>query len=462
MPERADSYRMPPGFRWGAATAAYQIEGAVDVDGRAPSVWDVFCSRLRGTQTGESGAVACDHYRRMPADVALMRDLGLQAYRFSVAWPRIVPAGRGAVNEAGLVFYDRLVEQCLAAGIEPWCTLFHWDSPQALEERYGSWRSREIAQDFSDYVGVVVRRLGDRVRHWMTLNEVPCFTDLGYGVGEQPRHAPGTVVASRREVWQTVHHAMLAHGLAVQAIRAASPRPCLVGMADCPGVMVPWAETPEDIAATRLAMEDRWCNGAVTWPALTGRFSDRFLRNRAADGSMPVVAPGDLATIHQPLDFYGVNVYSGATVRAAANAEGFEVLPYADQYPRLHMPWLQIVPDALYWAMRHIHETIGFRGDLVITENGCAADDKVKNTGEVQDLERILYMRSYLRQAHRLVNEGYPLTTYFAWSLMDNFEWSWGYARRFGLVHVNYETQERIPKLSARWYAACIRQHRIV
>lgn len=455
------SYQFPAGFRWGAATAAYQIEGAVAEDGRKPSVWDTFAA-THGTRTGESGAIACDHYHRMESDVALMKALGLQAYRFSVAWPRVLPDGTGAVNERGLAFYSRLVDTLLAAGIQPHVTLFHWDSPQALEDRYGSWRSRRMAQDFADYCGVVVRRLGDRVTDWMTINEVPCFTTLGYGVKQRPPHAPGTIVQTQKEVWQTVHHAMLGHGLACQAIRAATPRPCRVALVDNCAIPVPWAETDADIAAARRAFQDQWANGAVTYPALTGRYSDLFTTRKTAAGDMPDIAPGDLATIHQPLDAYGINVYSGSYVRAADNADGFAMIPYAEGHPRLDMPWLQVVPEALYWAVRHIVDDTGFAGDFLIAENGCAAQDALTHQGEVLDNDRIHYLRAYLRQAHRLTAEGYRLKGYFQWSLMDNFEWSWGYAKRFGMVFTNYQTQERIPKLSARWYRECIRQNRVV
>jgi beta-glucosidase len=456
------SYAFPAGFVWGAATASYQIEGAIAEDGRSPSVWDTFATRLHGTRTGESGAVACDHYHRWREDIQLMKSLGLKAYRFSVAWPRVIPGGTGAVNAAGLDFYSRLVDGLLEAGITPHVTLFHWDSPQALEDRYGSWRSRQMARDFADYCTVVVKRLGDRVTDWMTINEVPCFTTLGYGVGKQPPHAPGTIVKTEKEVWQTVHHAMLAHGLACQAVRAASPRPCRVALVDNCAVPVPWAETEADIAAARIAFQDMWANGAVSFPALTGRYSDLFTRRKSALGAMPDIAPGDLETIRQPLDAYGLNIYSGTYVRAAANPDGFELIPYAEGYPRLDMPWLQVVPEAIYWAARHVVETCGFQGDLFVSENGCAAQDALTASGEVLDNDRIHYLRSYLRQTHRLCAEGYRMRGYFQWSLMDNFEWAWGYAKRFGMVFTNYQTQERTPKLSAQWYAECIRQNRVV
>jgi beta-glucosidase len=319
-----------------------------------------------------------------------------------------------------------------------------------------------MATDFADYCTVVVKHLGDRVTDWMTINEVPCFTQLGYGVGKQPPHAPGTIVKTQKEVWQTVHHAMLAHGLACQAIRAATPRPCKIALVDNCSTPIPWAETEADIVAARRAFQDQWCNGAVTFPALTGRYSELFLKHKGAENAVPDILPGDMETIRQPLDRYGINIYSGNYVRAAANDDGYEAIPYAEGYPRLDMPWLQVVPESLYWAVRHVIDSTGFAGEIVISENGCAAQDAVTPSGEVLDNDRIHYLRSYLRQAHRLCAEGYPLKGYFAWSLMDNFEWAWGYAKRFGMVYTNYQTQERTPKLSAQWYAECIRQNRVV
>lgn len=460
MPE---SYVFPKDFIWGAATASYQIEGAADLDGRKPSVWDTFSRRPGGVRTGETGDIANDHYHRFDSDLALMASLGIKHYRCSLAWPRIIPDGRGAVNEAGIDFYKRLFDSCAKHGITPHVTLFHWDSPQALEDRYGSWRSREIADDFADYVAVAVKRLGDRVSHWMTMNEIPCFTFLGYATKlSTGMHAPGTQVGSQKEVWQTVHHALLAHGKAVQAIRANSPRPCTVSVVDNTSAAVPVSESPADIAAARQAMQDMWCNGNVIYPLLTGRYSDAFLRNKGAKGELPDIKAGDLEIIAQKLDGVGLNVYSGNYVRAAANAEGFETLELPPGYPRLDMPWLNFVPDAIYWAARHVNETLGFKGDLFIAENGCAAQDHLNERGEVIDLDRIVYLRENLRQVHRATAEGLPMKGYFVWSFMDNFEWTWGYAKRFGIVWNTYETQERIPKQSAKWYAECIRQNRVV
>ncbi|MBF2078786.1 MAG: beta-glucosidase [Synechococcales cyanobacterium T60_A2020_003] len=457
----SSSYRFPENFLWGAATAAYQIEGAVAEGGRKPSVWDTFSATPGRVRDGSTEAIACDHYHRFLDDIKLMGNLGIKHYRFSVAWPRVIPDGRGDVNAAGLDFYSRLVDGLLAQGITPHGTLFHWDSPQALDDRYGSWRSREMASDFADYVSVVVRHLGDRVTNWMTINEIVCFTHMGYGVRQVPVHAPGTVVNSLKEVWQTSHHALLAHGMACQAIRATSPQPCSVALVDNPMVPVPLSESPEHIEAAQKAFRALNPNGGIIVPALTGRYSAELLEQLGNDA--PAIAPEDLEIIHQPLDRLGVNIYTGVYVRATDTPVGYEILPFPAGYPRLHMPWLHIVPDSLYWVVRHIRESLGQENlPIVVSENGCAAQDELTEHGEVMDSDRILYLREYLRAVHRAVSEGYPVNGYFVWSLMDNFEWSWGCDRRFGVTWINYETQARIPKASYRWYAECIRQNRVV
>jgi beta-glucosidase len=456
------SYSFPPNFHWGAATAAYQIEGAAAVDGRQPSVWDTFSATPGRVLKGDTGAIACDHYHRFPDDIQLMVNLGIRDYRFSIAWSRIIPDGRGAVNQAGIDFYRRLVDGLLAAGITPHATLFHWDSPQALEERYGSWQSREMAQDFADYVTVVVQALGDRVSNWMTINEIFCFTHLGYAVDQDPQHAPGTRVKTRKAIWQTSHHALLAHGLACQAIRAAAtPQPCQVTLVDNLFVPVPISESAANIAAAGQALGLCGTNGGVIFPALTGAYSLELLAHLGDDA--PDIQAGDLALIHQPLDTLGLNIYTGTYVRAADNAQGFEFLSYPKGYPRLHMPWLWLVPEAVYWAARHVSDRLG-RPDLplVISENGCAAEDEVNAQGEIMDCDRILYLRQHLKEIHRAIAEGYLIQGYFLWSLLDNFEWSWGYDRRFGITYVDYATQQRIPKASFHWYAECIRQNRVV
>lgn len=454
------NYTFPPTFQWGVSTASYQIEGAAEADGRLPSVWDTFSATPGRTLNGATGKVACDHYYRYEDDIRLMAELGVKHYRFSVAWPRIVPEGRGAVNPAGLDFYNRLVDCLLSHGITPHVTLFHWDSPEALEKRYGSWRSREMAQDFADYVTVVVKGLGDRVTHWMTINEIFCFTHMGYGV-EQPPHAPGTKVRSSKDTWQTSHHALLAHGLGCQAIRAATPQPCQVALVDNFLATVPVTETPEDIAAAKAAFPSTGTNGGIIMPALTGQYSPALLSDLGRDA--PNIAPGDLGTIHQPLDALGLNIYTGVYVRAADTPRGYEKIPFPKSYPRLHMPWLHILPESIYWAARHISETLQHPElPVFISENGCAVEDEVTKSGEILDLDRIHYLRYYLRAVHRAVAEGFPLTGYFLWSFMDNFEWAYGYDRRFGITYVDYATQKRIPKASFYWYKTCVTENQIL
>lgn len=451
----------PADFAWGAATAAYQIEGAAQQDGRKPSVWDTFCEGAGHVLNGDSGAVACDHYHRYESDIQLMAALGIKHYRFSIAWSRIVPEGRGAVNEAGVDFYRRLVDCLQKHGITPHATLFHWDSPQALEDRYGSWRSREMAQDFADYATAVVSRLGDRIQHWMTINEIFCFTHMGYGVGSTPPHAPGTIVDRPKQVWQTSHHALLAHGLACQAIRAATPVPCSIALVDNFLPTIPIGESPEHIAAAQQAFHVCGTNGGIVEPALTGAYHPKLLEQLGKDA--PDIHSNDLQIIHQPIDAFGFNNYSGVYVRAVDRSPGYEILDFPKSYPKMHMPWLWICPDSTYWGIRHLSETLD-RPDLpvYITENGCAAEDEVNANGEVIDTDRILFLRLYFQAALRAIQEGYPLKGYFAWSLLDNFEWAWGYDRRFGLVYTDYATQQRIPKASAHWYAACIRANAIL
>jgi beta-glucosidase len=339
--------------------------------------------------------------------------------------------------------------------------LFHWDSPQALEDLYGSWRSREMAKDFAEYCSQTVKRLGDRITNWMTINEIFCFTYMGYEVGKTPPHAPGTIVKTRKEVLQTVHHALLAHGLGCQAIRAATPKPASVSLVVNFDSYVPVIETPENIEAARRAFVAEEHNGTVLVPALTGAYNPTALA--ALGDNAPDIQDGDLKTIAQPLDVLGYNIYTGNYVRAAANARGYEILPVPREYPKMIMPWLNFVPESLYWGVRMISEALDKKNlPIVISENGCATDDDVTAGGEVFDLSRVMFLRSYLRNAQRAVSEGYPLKGYLHWSLMDNFEWAWGYTRRFGITHVDYATQKRTPKQSFRWYQKTISENRVV
>ncbi len=454
------TYQFPENFSWGVATSAYQIEGAVSEGGRKPSVWDTFSAIPGRVENGDTGAVACDHYHRYKTDVELMAKLGIKHYRFSIAWPRIIPDGRGKVNEEGVDFYKRLVDCLRDQGITPHATLFHWDSPQALEDLYGSWRSREMASDFADYATAVVSRLGDRITNWMTINEIPSFTHMAYAVDKQPPKAPSTRVSSLKEVWQTCHNALLAHGLGCQAIRAASPGSCSVALVADIGVTVPLTESDVDVAAAQQAFHTSWFNGGIIFPVLTGAYSPVLLEKLGADA--PAIQSGDLKIIHQPLDSLGINNYTGNYIRAADNKQGFEFLDLPKAYPRMYIPWIHILPESMYWGIRHVSETLGRKNlPIFITENGCAAQDEVNDKGEVIDTDRVMYLRQYLKAAHRAISEGYPLKGYFLWSFMDNFEWESGYSRRFGITYVDYKTQRRIPKASFKWYAECIQQNRV-
>jgi beta-glucosidase len=462
--------QFPANFDWGVATAAFQIEGAPKADGRLPSVWDTFSQKWRRSKqdllvpmgfSKPPSLAMCDHYHRYRDDIKLMAQLGVKHYRLSLSWCRIVPEGRGATNQAGLDFYERLLDCLLEHGIQPAVTLFHWDSPLALEQRYGSWRSRAIAQDFADYVMVAVGRLGDRVKRWITLNEMTCFTHLGYAVGRPPEHAPGTIVQQLQQVWQTSHHALLAHGLGVQAIRAATPHPCEVGLVDNFGVTIPLTESPADIAAAQAAFPYHCGNGGMIYPALTGAYHPGLIAELGNDA--PIVQAGDLTIIHQPLDFLGLNIYTGTYIRAADHDKGCEWLDLPAGYPKMHMPWLNLCPDSLYWGIWHVANTLNQpQLPIAITENGCAAPDVVNERGEVMDLDRIMYLKQHLRGVHRAIREGYPVTGYYLWSLLDNYEWSWAYQKRFGIIYVDYATQRRIPKASFYWYRDCIKQGQIL
>lgn len=447
----AKAYAFPDGFTWGAATAAFQIEGAARIDGRKPSVWDALCDRPGRIRADHTGEVACDHYHRYRDDVRLMADLGLQAYRFSLSWPRILPDGDGTPNAKGLDFYDRLVDALLAAGVTPYVTLFHWDLPQALEERFGGWRSRETALRFGEYAGVAGKLLGDRVKHFFTINEFLCFTDLGYGGGG---FAPGLSVDAAT-LNAVRHNALLAHGLGVKALRGACPGDCRIGLAENISTTVPVVETEANIEAARRAFHERFSFFLRT--VLEGAYPESHLQGPDA----PKVEAGDLETIGASIDLVGINSYSPVRVRAADNESGWEALPDPDTRSVGNNPWSSMGPEVIYWGPRWLHELWGV-DDVVFSENGCPQPDRPDTNGEVHDIKRVTFLRQHLQAAHRCVAEGYPLRGYFFWSLMDNFEWLYGYTERFGLFYVNFTTQERIPKLSAQYYREVIRQNRVV
>ena len=462
VPTSADLRGFPKDFWWGTATAAYQIEGGALTDGRKPSIWDTFSHQAGTTRDGLNGDVACDHYHRFNEDVKLMAELGVKRYRFGISWSRLIPDGRGALNPKGVDFYRRLAEALHAHGITPHVTLYHWDLPQALQDRYRGWQSREITNDYADYAAAAARCLGDVITHWMTMNELSCFAfSNGYGIEKPGFQAPGLRLRSRKERAQILHHALLAHGLGCQAIRAASPGKCSVAAAENFTAFVPFVETPEHIAAARQAFVAEEPNACILLPLLTGRYHEAWLA--AQGGQAPDIAEGDMKTIGQPLDSLGFNCYTGIYVRAAASATGYELIPMFDNFPKGNLPWPNIVPESVYWGARMVREAVGQKAlPVFISENGCADGAPANANHEVADVDRIMYLRAYLQSAQRLLAEGYPLVGYYVWSLIDNFEWAEGYSKRFGLVRVDYATQRRVPKLSFHWYQQVIRQNRIV
>ncbi len=438
----AGSRSFPEGFLWGSATASYQVEGAVNVDGRGPSIWDTFAHTPGKVANGDTGDVADDFYHRYPQDIALMKDLGLKCFRFSVAWTRIFPTGTGAPNQKGLDFYKRLVDALLAAGIEPYCTLFHWDLPQPLEDR-GGWQSRETAEAYARYAGFVAKSLSDRVSHFMTMNEMQTFVDLGYAQGT---HAPGLKL-DRKGVALVAFNAVLAHGLGVQAIRANAKAGTQVGVADNAQACIPVYNALEHVAAAKTAMREQ--NARFLTAMMEGRYTDQYLKSLGADA--PTYSAADMRAIGSPLDFVGLNCYQPAWVRADHSAQGYAMVRDPLGYPTMASPWLSIGPEALYWFPKLVHEIWHPRA-LYITENGASSNDVLNAEGMVLDTDRTMYLRNYLSNLQRAVAEGVPVKGYFCWSLLDNFEWADGYGKRFGIVYVDFATQKRTPKLSAHFY----------
>jgi len=446
LPPAAD---LPPSFRWGVATSSYQIEGAAAEDGRTPSIWDTFC-RVPGAVTGgDNGDVACDHYHRMPQDVALIKSLGVDTYRFSVAWPRVQPGGRGPANAAGLAFYDRLTDELLAAGVDPWVTLYHWDLPQELEDA-GGWPHRDTAYRFADYAMLVFDRLSDRVDNWTTLNEPWCSAWLGYYAGV---HAPGR--RNFGDAMAAVHHLLLGHGLATQRMRAAATREMTFGITLNMGTADPATDTAADREAARRA--DGMGLRIYLDPLRKGEYPADMVADLAAQGTAFPVQDGDLAAISAPFDVLGVNFYfgqdfSGTDERGNTHdGDGNPVVrPILPAGPRTAMNW-PITPERLTELLVRLHRD--YPGlPLVITENGAAFDDSADADGNVADEDRTAYLAEHIAAVAAARERGADVRGYFAWSLLDNFEWAEGYAKRFGIVHVDYATQARTPKQSALWF----------
>jgi beta-glucosidase len=439
----------PSNFVWGAAAASYQIEGAAFEDGRGLSVWDVFSHTKGKTYEGDTGDVANDHYHRYEEDVQIMKDMGLHAYRLSIAWPRVLPEGVGRVNEKGVDFYDRLVDKMLAQGITPYATLFHWDFPWDLYCK-GGWLNRDSASWFADYTDLMVRALGDRVKHWMTLNEPPVFVGVGHKDG---RHAPGEMW-SDRHLARIIHHCLLAHGRSVQVIRAAQPD-AKISLAMNNAPIIPRLEDAAHIEAARKA---QWYVGAENMVWSSAVWNDPMILGHYPQEALDIwgdfwpIQDGDMETIHQPLDFFGLNIYWGFEATIENELPKVHFQPGVG-YARTMMDWA-VTPRALYWGPKWFYER--YKLPIMITENGLASTDWVAIDGGVHDGPRIDFLARYLREFKRAAADGVETAGYFQWSIQDNFEWALGYSKRFGLIHVDFETQKRTWKDSAHWYKTVI------
>ncbi len=461
-PAQAAVAAFPEGFRWGVATSAYQVEGAVKEDGRGLSIWDVYAHTPGKIKDGRNADIANDHYHRYADDVRLMRDLGVKAYRFSIAWPRIFPDGTGQPNPKGIAFYNRLIDALLEAGIEPFPTLYHWDLPQALQER-GGWQSRDTSKAFADYAGYVASQLSDRAKNFFTINEFFSIVDIGHrGIdtvidGKKARIelAPGLRLPNG-SLNQVRHNAVLAQGLSVQAIRAGARAGTRCGPADNLAVAVPAIETPENIKAAEIATREM--NAGYLTVMLEGKYTDAYLAATGKDA--PKFTAEELKIISSPVDFIGINAYR-PSVYVVASEHGFRPIPFNKSHPHMLSSWHLLGPEVMYWAPRLLH-SLWKTEEIYIAENGCAASDEVSASGLVDDSDRIMFLRNHLGHLQRATAEGVPVKGYFHWSLMDNFEWSDGFASRFGLVYIDFKTQRRTPKLSASWLREAIARNAVV
>jgi beta-glucosidase len=434
--------RFPQAFLWGAATSAYQIEGAAKVDGRGESVWDRFSHTPGKVLNGDTGDVANDHYHRYEQDLDLMKELGFQTYRFSIAWPRIIPSGAGPVNQKGLDFYKRLVEGLLARDIRPMATLFHWDTPQALQDT-GGWENRDTAERFAEYADATFRVLGDRVPAWLTLNEPKTVVQVGYTFGV---HAPGFHDASRG--YLALHHMMLGHGLSVQAFRAAVPNQ-KIGIALNLSPIYPASD--DQAAKDAAVLEDGYENRLYLDPVLRGAYPDDVVRSIGGAWHADAIKDGDMQLIGAPIDLLGVNYYNPRLVRA-----GRQIVP--GPYPYSAASWQQIYPEGLYDTLVRLKRDYGDI-TLSITENGAPFPDTLSPDGHVDDPRRLKVLHDHFAAAHRAIGEGVNLESFHVWSFMDNFEWAEGYSQRWGIVYVDFATQRRYPKRSALWYRDVIRRN---
>lgn len=442
-------------FVWGAATSSYQIEGTGRDSGKGQNIWDVFTKEPGRVYEGHTGDIACDHYHRFREDVAYMKELGLKGYRFSIDWSRVLPEGTGKVNEKGIDFYNALIDELLEQGIEPYITLYHWELPYEIYKR-GGWMNPEIVEWFGQYARLVAERFSDRVKYFFTLNEPQCFVGLGFLQG---CHAPG-VKAPLRDTFEMAHNALKAHGRAVQMLRAYGKQNVQIGYAPTSGMCYPEKETPKDIEAARkalFALPDDLSNWTwnVSWwsdPVILGKYPEEGMKKY--EKYLPVITDEDMKLISQPIDFYGQNIYNGRCIRMGPDGRPEEVRRPAG-FPKTATNW-PVTPEALYWGPKFLYER--YRKPIYITENGMACHDTVSQDGKVHDPNRIDFLARYLKNLKRAAEE-IDIRGYFQWSLMDNFEWDKGYAERFGIIYVDFETQERIWKDSAYWYRDLIRRN---
>ncbi len=442
-------------FVWGAATSSYQIEGTGRDSGKGQNIWDVFTKEPGRVYEDHTGDIACDHYHRFREDVAYMKELGLKGYRFSIDWSRVLPEGTGKVNEKGIDFYNALIDELLEQGIEPYTTLYHWELPYEIYKR-GGWMNPEIVEWFGQYARLVAERFSDRVKYFFTLNEPQCFVGLGFLQG---CHAPG-VKAPLRDTFEMAHNALKAHGRAVQMLRAYGKQNVQIGYAPTSGMCYPEKETPKDIEAARkalFALPDDLSNWTwnVSWwsdPVILGKYPEEGMKKY--EKYLPVITDEDMKLISQPIDFYGQNIYNGRCIRMGTDGRPEEVRRPAG-FPKTATNW-PVTPEALYWGPKFLYER--YRKPIYITENGMACHDTVSQDGKVHDPNRIDFLARYLKNLKRAAEE-IDIRGYFQWSLMDNFEWDKGYAERFGIIYVDFETQERIWKDSAYWYRDLIRRN---
>ncbi len=444
-------------FIWGAAASAYQMEGAAGEDGKGEDIWDIYTREPGHIFGGHTGETACDHYHRYREDVRLMKEIGLKAYRFSVNWSRVLPEGAGRVNEEGIAFYNALIDELLANGIEPYITLYHWELPYELYKR-GGWMNPQIVEWFGEYAKVVAERFSDRAAHYFTLNEPQCFVGLGFLTGE---HAPG-LISPLRDTFEMAHNALKAHGRAVQMLRQYGKQKLTIGYAPTCGMCYPETERPEDVEAARQMLfamqpdDGNWTWNVSWWsdPVILGRYPEEGLRRY--EPYLPRITEEDMKLISEPVDIYGQNIYNGRCIRMGEDGKPEEVKRY-EGFPKTAMGW-PITPEALYWGPKFLYER--YRKPIYITENGLSCHDVIALDGKVHDHDRIDFLGRYLRELKRAAGE-IDLRGYFHWSLLDNFEWAKGYSERFGMVYVDYRTQRRILKDSAYWYRDVIQSNGI-